>query len=835
MLVFSLLSPKLIAQLPATLTGVVVEEASQKAVDLANVYLSDLSANTQTDQAGRFSLEVPAETPLTLVISRIGFAERRIKINPLPAGTTRELRATLTSAELDLDIVVREDKLDEGVMIRESAENLKLLPSTTGNLEQVLPAIALGVSSGTGGELSSQYNVRGGNYDENLVYVNDFEIYRPQLIRTGQQEGLTFANLDLANSLSFSSGGFEARYGDKLSSVLDVRYKRPDSLAGSASASLLGATAHLEGSSKLGGSSYRRLRYLAGARYKTTRLLLGSLDVSGEYVPDFVDLQAYLTYDLNRDWQLAGILNYNTSIYTFRPEERNTGFGLINLALQLTSTLEGQEADRFTTGMGGLSLTYVPDRERNPLYLKFLASSFNIQELERFDIIGAYALREVEASLGSDDFGTPVRELSNGVQQRYIRNYLYSNVYNFTHLGGIELQNQRPESNSISHFVQWGLTAKHEDIADRINEWERLDSAGFTLPYDPNEVLVNEVFKSRNRLDGIRASAFVQDTWTWREDERAEVRLNLGLRGGYWTVNEEAYVTPRGQLLVKPLGGKRDISYRLAGGLYYQPPFYRELRRPNGTLNLGVQAQKSLHAVAGMTWDYNSKKSGRPFRFIAEAYYKRLNDLVSYEVDNVRIRYSGDNDASGYVAGLDMRLNGEFVKGTESWFNLSLLRAREKLDGIQHLQRELNDTTATAVDNVPRPTDQVATVSIFFQDYLPRNDNFQVNLTTTVGTGLPFGLPSNNTVYRNTYRFAAYRRVDVGFAAQLWKEDWRSRKPRHFLRKTQAAWLSFEVYNVLGIRNEASKTWIKTVFQQQYAIPNYLTGRRLNLRARVEF
>ena len=836
------LPPKLAAQTPApatqargTVVGIVVDERTRGPVDLANVYLSDLSADTQTDAGGRFALEVPAGADLTIVVSRIGFAERRLPVAAIAPGQTRELRVEMAPSDLDVDIVVRESKLDEGVMVREDADALRMLPSTTGNLEQVLPAIALGVSSGTGGELSSQYNVRGGNYDENLVYVNDFEIYRPQLIRTGQQEGLTFANLDLASSLSFSSGGFEARYGDKLSSVLDVRYKRPDSLRGSASASLLGAAAHVEGSTRLGGDSYRRLRFLAGARYKTTRYLLNSLDISGEYVPDFVDLQGYATYDLTREWQVAALVNYNSSVYTFRPEERSTGFGLINVALRLTSELEGQEADEFVTGMGGVSLTYVPDDAANPMYLKFLGSAFNIREIERFDIIGAYRLQEVEAGLASDDFGAPIRELASGVQQRYIRNYLYSNVYNLTHLGGVEFLSDDPAANSRSHFVQWGLTVKREDIADRINEWERLDSAGFSLPYDPEAVLVNEVFKSRNEIDGYRATAFVQDTWTWRADDRAELRVNLGVRGGYWTVNEEAYATPRGQLLYKPLGGKRDVSYRLAAGAYYQPPFYRELRRPDGTLNTAVQAQKSVHVVGGMTWDYNAKKSGRPFRFIAEAYYKRLRDLVSYEVDNVRIRYSGDNDATGYVAGLDMRLNGEFVKGTESWFNLSLLRARESLDGVRHLQREINEPDATEVASVPRPSDQAATLSIYFQDYLPRNENFQVNLTATVGTGLPYGLLGNNRVFRNTYRFPAYRRLDVGFAAQLWRAAWRDRKPRHFLRATRAAWLSFEVFNVLGIQNEASKTWIKTVFQQQYAIPNYLTGRRLNLRARVEF
>ena len=825
------LSPKLAAQ--ATLTGVVVSAAEdQEPIELALVYLDDQSASTQTNAAGRFELPVPSGGDFTVVLSRVGFAERRTKINALEPGQRREIRFAMQPMDMDVDVVVREDKLDEGFGVTENVADLRRLPSTTGNLESVLPAIALGLSPGTGGELSSQYNVRGGNYDENLVYVNDFEIYRPQLIRTGQQEGLTFANLDLAQSLSFSSGGFESRYGDKLSSVLSVKYKRPDSLRGSATASFLGGAAHVEGSTALGGDTYRRLRYLFGARYKTTRYLLNSLDVEGEYVPQFVDLQGYLTYDLTRELQLGVLLNFNSAVYDFVPESRSTGFGLINVALRLDAALEGREADDFTTGMGGLSLTYLPDRERNPLYLKLLGSGFHIRERERFDVIGAYRLNEVSADLASDDFGTPVRPIGEGVQQSYIRTALFSNVVNLTHLGGIELQNEG-DGRTVSHFVQWGLTAKREDLADRINEWERIDSAGFSLPFSEEAVFVDEVVKSRSEIENTSVTGFLQDTWTWRAEDKVETRLNLGVRGGYTSYNGEAYVTPRGQLLIKPLGGTRDISYRLATGLYYQPPFYRERRMLDGTLSRDVVSQKSLHVVGGLTWDFNSKKRGNEFRFITEAYYKRLSDLVSYEVDNVRVRYSGVNDATGYVAGLDMRLNGEFIKGTESWFNLSLLRAREALDGVDHfgIDQQL-DTFSRAT--VPRPTDQVATLSVFFQDYFPGNENLQVNLTTTVGTGLPFGIPDNNVRARNPFRFAAYRRVDVGFAVQLWKESWATRKPRHFLRFTRDAYLSLEVFNVLGIRNEASKTWVRTILlRQQYAVPNYLTGRRLNLRLQV--
>ncbi|MEL6867990.1 MAG: TonB-dependent receptor, partial [Bacteroidota bacterium] len=655
-----------------------------------------------------------------------------------------------------------------------------------------LPAIALGTSSGTGGELSSQYNVRGGNYDENLVYVNDFEIYRPQLIRAGQQEGLTFPNIDLIRDLSFSSGGFEAKYGDKLSSVLDVKYKRPDSLRSSVGMSFLGGSAHLEGSLNTGKGDYRKLRYLLGARYKTTRYLLGTLDVEGEYTPNFADIQAYITYDLNRDWQLGFLTNYNRSEYQFIPTSRNTALGLVDFALNLFSVFEGQEVDDFTTYMGGLSLTYLPDRDRNPYYLKFLTSAYRSDENERFDIIGRYLLGQIESDLGSDDFGDVVAVLGTGTQQQFVRNYLQSNVVNVEHKGGIEFQQDREDDKVVSNFVQWGAKFQVETIDDQINEWERLDSAGYSLNYDTSEVQIRSVLKTRNELSSERLMAFAQNTYTV-SDSIKEMKLSLGVRASYWSLNQEFILSPRAQLLLKPNRWEKDISFRFAAGFYAQPPFYRELRALDGTVDTGVKAQKSLHLVGGFTWDFYLG-AGNPakFRFIVEAYYKQLWDLVSYDIDNVRIRYSGANDATGYVTGLDLRINGEFVPGAESWVNLSFLRARERLDGVQHLRREVGEPEGEEVNDVPRPTDRFMNLSMFFQDYLPKNENFKMHLNLTVGTGLPFGLLDNNRVYRNTFRFNAYHRVDIGFSIQLWDEARRARRPNHPLRFSRSTWLSLE-------------------------------------------
>jgi len=827
----------LTAQEQPQITGIVTDALSEEPVELVTIYIEGKTTAVESAENGRYSINLPAEQALILIFTRIGFKESRIEIDPMPAGSSRQIDVALAPRESDLEVVVRASKLQEAGMIREGVEALKLIPSTSGSFESLLPSIALGTSSGTGGELSSQYNVRGGNYDENLVYVNDFAIYRPQLIRTGQQEGLSFPNIDLIRDLSFSSGGFEARYGDKLSSVLDIKYKRPDSLRGSLSASLLGATGHLEGSFDVGGDGYRKFRYLVGARYKTTNYLLGTLDVTGEYVPNFYDLQTYLTYDISRDLQLGVLANYNRAEYSFQPVSRETGFGLVNFALQLFSVFEGQEVDDFTTALGGVSLTYIPDRAQNPLFLKLLGSTYRSDENERFDIIGDYSLRQIESNLGSGDFGEVLAELGTGTQHNYVRNFLDIQVQNMEHKGGLELQvgHSNPEITS-SHFLQWSGKYQREEIDDRINEWERLDSAGYSLPFDPAEVQLFSVLKTRNQLNSNRFTAYIQDTYTFRNENKAEWKLSAGVRASYWDLNDELFFSPRAQLLYKPLGGKRDISYRLAAGVYNQSPFYREMRRLDGSVNTDLQSQKSVHLVGGMTLDfYLGKNNPKKFRFITEAYYKNMWDLVSYDIDNVRIRYTGENDASGYVTGIDFRLNGEFVADAESWINLSFLRARESLNNVQHLEREVGEAEGTPVDDVPRPTDQLMTLSVFFQDYLPKNDRFKMHLNFTVGTGLPFGLRGNNRVYRNTYRFNPYHRVDIGFSFQLFDEERRQQKPNHWLGFTRNAWASLEVFNLMQVQNQASNTWIKTVFEQQYAIPNYLTSRRINLRLRFDF
>lgn len=822
----------------AVLYGNIADSGSGKPVELVTIFVEELNKYVESNEEGFYLIKLPANRAVKLSFSRIGYQETTIEVKPIPEGARRQVNIGLIAIRSGLEVTVTETRVEDLGMQEEDMSALKLLPSTTGNLESVLPQIALGASSGTGGELSSQYNVRGGNYDENLVYVNDFQIYRPQLIRTGQQEGLTFPNMDLIRSLSFSSGGFETRYGGKMSSVLDVHYKRPDSTRASVGISLLGGSAHIEGSLKVDSVGYRRFRYLMGARYKTTSYLLGSLDVQGEYVPNFSDFQAYLTYDLSRNWQIGLMGNYNRAAYSFVPTERSTAFGLIDFTLELFSVYEGKEVDDFTTYMGGLSFTYMPDRNTNPMFLKFLASSFLIDENERFDITGYYRLGQVETNIGSDRAGEVVSVLGVGAQQQFVRNYLQSLVSNIEHKGGIELQQSAADWRvDKSHFLQWGLKYQSEIIDDELNEWERLDSAGYSLPYSDNEVLVLNVFKTKNKLASSRINFYAQDTYTFSKDSVSEWRVTAGVRATWWDLNNEFLVAPRLQLQYKPLKGRKDVSYRLAAGLYFQPPFYREMRNPQGEVNTSLLAQKSMHLVGGITHDFLSNMNGRtkPFRFIAELYYKRLWDLVSYEIDNVRIDYSGLNNAEGYIAGIDFRVNGEFVPGAESWINLSFLQARERLLDVQHLKREIGELTAKEVSFVPRPTDQFMTLSMFFQDYLRDNKNFKMHLNFTVGSGLPYGLRGNNQVYRNTYRFKPYHRVDIGFSLMLWEKSREATQPKHLLGFSRSAWVSLEVFNLMDVSNVASNSWIKTFTNTQYAIPTYLTSRRINLRFRMEF
>ena len=586
----------------AQVFGKITQQGSLDPVELAVVGIAGTAFATESDVNGFYTLMVPAGDTITLIINRVGYDEIAYPLMPMQPGDKRLINFSMSIAASDIDVVVTETRVQDAGLVREEVDELKLLPSASGNFESVLPSIALGTFGGTGGELSSQYNVRGGNYDENLVYINDFEIYRPQLISNSQQEGLSFPNINLINSLSFSSGGFKANYGDKLSSVLDIQYKRPDKTAGSLEMSLLGASGHIEGSIGLGKKQVQKLRYLLGARYKTTRYLLNTLETEGEYNPDFADIQAFVTYDFHKNWQLGMLANYNRAVYRFVPESRTTATGLLDFALQLSTAFDGSENDEFTTAMGGLSLTYVPEKMKNPLFLKFLTSARRADENERFDILGFYRLSQIDIAPGSENQGQELALLGTGTQHEYTRNFLDLSIINVQHKGGLELNGIGSNiSTNESHFIEWGLKYQHEQIDDRLNEWERLDSAGYSIPYNIEGLAVQRVLKSENSLSSHRVTAFLQNTYTRAYWGKSEYQLTLGVRANYWDVNEEFLISPRAQILFKPLAWKSDVSFKLAGGLYVQPPFYRELRGTEGTLNLDLKAQ----AVYSHRWRYD--------------------------------------------------------------------------------------------------------------------------------------------------------------------------------------------------------------------------------------
>ena len=814
--------------------GVIRDIDTGAGIDFVTVFVDGTSVSTESDINGQYRIEVTENQRATIKFSRLGYTDLSIQVEAMKSGQKRNINVKMVPKSTELEIVVRAGKIEDVGMVREEVTELKILPTASGNFESILPHIALGVNAGSGGELTSQYNVRGGNYDENLIYVNDFEIFRPQLIRSGQQEGLSFPNIDLIRDLEFSSGGFESKYGDKMSSVLDIRYKRPEEVRGSVTASLLGASAHIEGSKRLGPNAYNKFRYLVGARYKTNAYLLGSSDVKGEYVPTFVDIQAYLSYELSKEFQLGFISNYNGSHYNFQPLSGKSKKGTIDFQLELNTVFEGQESDDFEYGMSGLSLTYVPERKKNPMFMKLLASSYRASEEEKFDILGYYRLSQIETALG-ENTGQEIAVLGTGTQHVYARNYLYNTIHNVEYKGGIELQNEL-DKNKI-HFLQWGIKYQSETFDDVLSEWERIDSAGYSLPYSSTDVLLSKVLKSTNLIKNDRFQAYIQDGFTIKNDKN-EFKFSIGTRATYRTLNDEFFVSPRAQILYKPLQWKQDISFKLAGGYYNQVPLYREMRRPDGTTNTNLKSQKSIHIVGGVSYDFTWERiSNRPFRIISEVYYKKLTDMVSYELDNVRIRYAGENNSTGYIMGWDFRINGEFVPGAESWINLSFLRARESLNGVNHLRFEEVDSVRTEVivKDVPRPTDQLMTLNMFFQDYLPRNENVKVNLNFSVGTGLPYGPRENNIEFRNFFRLKPYHRIDIGFSIQLWKAEWIKRKPNHPLRFSQNSWISLEAFNLLQISNQASVNWVKTLTNEEYALPNNLTGRRINLRLRVDF
>ncbi|MBS1783464.1 MAG: TonB-dependent receptor [Bacteroidetes bacterium] len=788
-----------------------VQDEHGKPIELVNIAIEGTSFGTMSKPDGTYRLDIPANQRHTLVFSNVSFEVEKRHINLL---NNQQLKIDIhlkKRANTLTEFVKKDDRVRyEAGAIQIESKKANELPSTIGGIEGILKTFV-----GSHNELTSQYTVRGGNYDENLVYVNDFEIYRPFLVRSGQQEGLSFVNADLVSNVNFSVGGFQARYGDKMSSVLDVTYKRPKSFRGSAMLSLLGANIHVEGATK-----NEKLTYLVGLRQKSNQYLLQAQPTKGVYNPSFTDIQALINYRVNKKWEIELIGNYARNRFSFIPQEQTTSFGVINQAYQLRIFYNGSEIDQFDSRFGGISATYRPNEK---LKLKFLASGFQTNERETYDISGEYLLGELETDLGKQNFGQIKTYLGTGIVHNYARNYLKVNVGNLAHRGSLDVG---------KHFISWGIDANFTSISDKLLEWERRDSAGYTQPYYNDSVVMKKLYHSSANFNYTRLSGFVQDNF--RLNDSLDLTISAGVRFNYSFLNDEMVVSPRLQLAYKPRW-KRDIVFKAAAGLYAQPAFYREMRDLNGNVNTQLLAQKSAHYVLG--YDYNFKMYQRPFKLTGELYYKKLWDLVPYEYDNVRIRYFGKNDAIGYAYGGELRLYGDLVKNATSWLSIGVMKTMEDItdDKIILKNKAGADSTTIYPGYVPRPTDQRFMLGMYFEDYLPRNKNLKAHINMMYATGLPFGPPNGNR-YDDTLRLPDYKRVDIGFSALLLDGDRKERPSHSFFRNLHSVWLSLEVFNLLGIQNTLSYSWIQDqTTNKTYAVPNRLTSRLLNVKLIINF
>ena len=791
-------------------------------------------ATTVSNVDGSYLLQVPANTPLTLSISMIGYTPQTNQFTVKPNERVN-LNIRLQVLATQLSTVIINERLDRTLNVTHiDPKSAAIIPSVSGNVEALIKSQP-GVSSNN--ELSSQYTVRGGNYDENLVYVNDIEIFRPFLVRSGQQEGLSFLNSDLISSINFSAGGFEAKYGDKMSSVLDIHYRRPTTFAGSVMMSLLGESIHLEGAGK-----DNKFTWLTGIRQKSNQYLLKSMDTKGEYRPSFTDIQALFTYTFSPKFEVSFLGNYAQNIYRLVPQDRETSFGTINEALRLQVYFDGQEVDTYNNGTAALSFNWHPVKD---VSLKLTGSYFRSVESESYDILGQYWIGQIETDLSKPNFGDVLTTKGVGSFLNHSRDHLTADVFNIEHRGSItKLHNQ----------FQWGIKYQREAIDDRMNEWTMIDSAGYSLPnppQKPGDIPQNPDFtllsslKTNHQLTSDRYNGFIQNSFFLRTDS-VKIWINAGIRGSYWDINKEWLFSPRAILNYKP-DWKNDITFRISGGLYQQPPFYKELLDLQGQLHLNTPAQKSIDLLTGADWQF--KMWDRPFKLTAEAYYKFLDDLIPYEIDNVRIRYLGDQSAKGYAGGIDFKINGDFVPGLESWASLSIMKTAEDIKGDYYYKRMNSNgeviipgytTNNIAVDSVkiepgyiPRPTDQRVNFSLFFQDYLPNNPTYKVHLSLFYGSRLPFG-PPNSPKYLQTLRIPPYRRVDIGFSKQIIGED-ATYRPKGGFKFIKSLWVSAEIFNLFQISNTISYIWINDISNRQYAIPNYLTPRQVNFKLIAKF
>ncbi len=781
-----------------------VNDSDGNALELASVTCPQQLKVTMTNLKGEFSMQLQSADSVVISFSMVGYKPRtRVLRNP---RTTQTLVVTLLPMDNLDEVVVTEKRRQSDQMEQLDIKDLKAVPSASGNAVEELIQQQAGVS--THNELSSQYNVRGGSFDENSVYINNVEVYRPLLIRSGQQEGLSVINPDMVERVSFSSGGFPAKYGDKMSSALDITYKRPKIFEATLMGSLLGGSAYV-------GMSTKKFSMSHGVRYKTNRYLLGSLETKGEYDPNFLDYQTYITYSPNRRWTFELLGNISENHYNFKPEDRETNFGTMQDAKSFKVYFDGQEKDIFRTLFGTVGLTrHIGDST----HIKLLFSAFQTKEKETYDIQGQYWLDEAQSS----------ERLGVGTYMEHARNYLTANVQSLKLIFNKKLRR---------HDIESGLTFKWEKVEEQSREWEMRDSSGYSVPHADDRLDLIYTLSSKNELSSHRIEGYSQDVFRWttggqRDDDENEddeenrqslFTLTYGLRFSHWSFNKETTVSPRASLAIVP-SWNNNVTMRFAAGMYYQAPFYKELRDTmklgNATvavLNNKIKSPLSIQFIAA--FDYRFRMLNRPFKFSAETYYKALSNLIPYNVQNVKVTYYGENMTSGYAAGIDLKLYGEFVPGTDSWLTLSLMRTQQKFNG----------------EWVPMPTDQRWAVNLHFTDYFPGSERWKMTLRLAFADGLPFGAPHRG-LEGQIFRAPAYKRADIGMSYLLFgatdsKRDLQAAKYKIVKR----IWLGVDCLNLFGISNVNSYYWVTDVMDRQWAVPNYLTGRQINGKFIVEF
>ena len=811
-LVLVLFSSLASAQDKVTISGTITDEEGNPVIS-GSIAVLGTRQGAMTNDKGFFSMEVAYESEITLAFSCVSYVPLRFKVYPKPGEKiTVNKRVEKDITELgDVTVFGRTDL--SGTSQKIQMKSIQTIPTTGSGIETLLKTLP-GVSSNN--ELSSQYNVRGGSFDENLIYVNDVEIYRPFLIRSGQQEGLSFINSDLVESLKFSAGGFDAMYGDKMSSVLDITYRKPTTFAASASASMLGANLTVEDMTK-----NKKLSWMLGARYKTNQYLLNTLDTKGEYKPTFGDIQTSVNYFINEAWTLSFLGSLSINKYKFVPDMKKTTFGTIAKVYELVIDYDGQELDHFNTSMGAMTLQYQP---RKDLSLKFIGSAFNTSERETYDLMGQYWINELGSALDQNTDNTTTMGVGSFLMHG--RNALKANVLSFSHKGLYEIN---------KHKLRWGATYQREIIHDRVDDWTMIDSAGYSLPFDSalQQINIFDAANSVNHVFNNRIHGYIQDVYKFKT-AASTIQITYGVRAQYSSFTNELTVSPRASVSYNP-DRKKDVLFYFSTGYYPQMPFYREMRDPEGKLNRNLRSQKSYHFVLGS--DYNFMALSRPFKFTTEIFYKYLWDLVPYKIENVRLQYAAMNMSSGHVTGIDFKVNGEFVRGTESWVSLSLMQAREDIKGDVSID---SNGIATPIGKFPRPTDQIVHLGMFLQDYLPNNPTWRASIMVMFGTGLPVNNPFRDHYepYQNR-RLPSYRRVDLGITKIL-KSEKTVLKEGSAFRHFKEIWVTGEVLNLFNIENTVSYMWLRSVGYQSFnpgwfAVPNYLTPRLFNLKLTMKF